>query len=102
MAPKPEKVFVPLGKHYTWGLTPCVVSGNEGVEDVSVVEDGGAGIEVAAEILAEELATGRFCLTVREVATKAFASTGGIGAVDFVPLRMLAVRTVGSVVVHNL
>ena len=56
------------------------------MEDVSVVKDGGAGIEVAAEILAEEVATGRFGFTVREVAAKGFAGCGGIGAVDFVPL----------------
>ena len=75
MAPKPEKVFVPLG-----------VLGDEGVEDVSVVKNGGAGSEVAAEILAEEVATGCFGFTVREVAAKGFAGCGGISAVDFVPL----------------
>ena len=69
---------------------------------MSVVKNGGAGIEVAAEILTEEVATGCFGFTVREVATKGFAGCGGIGAVDFVPLRVLTVRTVGSVVVHNL
>ena len=71
------------------------------MKNCTIIKNGGAGIEVTAEILTEEVAAGCFGFTVREVATKAFASSGGIGAVDFVPLRMLAVRTVGSVVVHN-